>query len=73
MKKNIGTADRVIRIIVGVIIIILGLVLKSWWGIIGILPIFTAVISWCPPYALLGISTLKAEEKDESADIEGSE
>ncbi|MBW1861984.1 MAG: DUF2892 domain-containing protein [Deltaproteobacteria bacterium] len=73
MKKNIGTTDKVIRIIVGVIIIIIGFVFKSWWGIIGILPILTAAIGWCPPYALLGISTFKAEEKDDSPDMESSE
>ena len=73
MKKNIGTADRTIRIIVGVIIIILGLVFKSWWGIIGILPIITAAIGWCPPYTLLGISTRKDAEADSTPDEESSE
>ena len=66
MKKNIGTTDKVIRIIVGVIIIILGFVFKSWWGIIGILPLITAAIGWCPPYALLGISTRKVDAGDDS-------
>jgi predicted RND superfamily exporter protein len=73
MKKNVGSADKIIRIIVGIIIIILGLVFKSWWGIIGILPILTAMIGWCPPYALLGISTRKEEAKDDSPDEESSE
>jgi predicted RND superfamily exporter protein len=67
MKKNIGTTDKVIRIIVGIIIIILGLVFKSWWGIIGVLPIITAAIGWCPLYVPLGITTCKADKKVESS------
>jgi hypothetical protein len=58
MKKNVGRADRVIRIIVG--LFVLSLIFwgpKSLWGLIGILPILTAVISWCPAYAPFGITT----------------
>ena len=59
MTKNIGKLDKTIRIIVGVVILALGLWLKSWWGLIGLLPIATALAGWCPPYSLLGISTNK--------------
>lgn len=59
MTKNIGTLDRTLRIIVGVVILALGLWLKSWWGLIGLLLIATAAVGWCPPYSLLGISTCK--------------
>ena len=62
MTKNIGTLDKTIRIILGIAILALGLWLKSWWGLIGLLPLATALVGWCPPYALLGISTCKTDQ-----------
>jgi hypothetical protein len=57
MNKNIGNTDKVIRYILGAAIIIAGIYFKSWWGVIGIIPIATAAISWCPLYLPLGIKT----------------
>jgi len=60
MKKNIGGIDRFIRIIVGLFLI--SLIFwgpKTLWGLIGLIPLVTALMGWCPPYALLGISTNK--------------
>ena len=54
---GIGGIDRVVRVVAGIAIIVAGVVYQSWWGVIGIVPLGTAVFSWCPPYALLGIST----------------
>ncbi|HEY5123272.1 MAG TPA: DUF2892 domain-containing protein [Ignavibacteria bacterium] len=60
MKVNEGTADKVIRIVVGLaIIIVVGFVMKSWWGIIGILPLATGLASRCPMYSILGVNTCK--------------
>ena len=59
MKKNIGSTDRAIRMIAGVAIIGAGVYFQSWWGALGAIPIITALIGWCPPYAALGISTCK--------------
>jgi Protein of unknown function (DUF2892) len=59
MLKNVGSADRNIRIGLGIAIIIVGVVLQSWWGIIGLLPLLTAGLSFCPLYAVLGMSTCK--------------
>lgn len=61
MKANVGKADKVIRIVLGVAIIAAGIYFKSWWGAIGIIPILTAAISWCPLYTPLGIKTRKPE------------
>jgi len=61
MKCNIGKTDRIIRGLIGVIVIGIGIYLKSWWGAIGLLPIFTAAIGWCGLYKLFGISTCKAQ------------
>ncbi len=64
MKKNIGNTDKVIRLIIGLFIIIyVGFVLNSWWGLIGIIPIFTALISRCTLYYPFGISTCTKPEE----------
>ncbi len=64
MKKNIGNSDRIFRIALGLAIIIIGLVAKSWWGIIGIVPITTASLGHCPAYLPFGINTCKLDTKD---------
>jgi hypothetical protein len=67
MKKNVGNIDKVIRIILGVVIIVFGIYNQSWWGLVGIVPLFTAFISWCPVYSLIGVSTdrkVKVEKLD---------
>jgi hypothetical protein len=60
MKVNVGSADKVVRIILGLVIIALGIVYKSWWGAIGLLTLATVAFSFCPLYTLFGISTRKA-------------
>jgi sulfite exporter TauE/SafE len=57
MKKNMGKTDRTLRIIAGIIILAAGLYLKSWWGLIGLIPLGTALIGWCPLYVPFKIST----------------
>jgi len=61
MKQNVGTIDRVIRFIVGAAIIAAGVYYQNWWGAIGAIPLLTAIIGWCPPYALFGWNTCKKE------------
>ncbi len=57
MKCNIGKKDRVLRIVVGLLILGLGLWIQSWWGLIGAVPLVTGLIRRCPVYVPLGIST----------------
>jgi hypothetical protein len=60
MKSNVGSLDRILRALLGVAL--LGLAAAGvigWWGWLGIVPLATAAIGWCPPYAMLGISTCK--------------
>jgi len=60
MKQNIHNIERVIRVVLGLFIFSLVFVgPKSLGGLIGVLPILTGLIGWCPPYQLLGISTHK--------------
>jgi Protein of unknown function (DUF2892) len=61
MKINIGTADRVIRVIVGLVIIGLGVLGRSWWGLIGLLPLLTAAVRFCPAYVPFGLTTCARE------------
>ena len=61
MKNNVGSADRKIRLIAGLIIIFLGIYFKNWWGVVGVIPIVTGVIGWCPAYLPFGISTCKTK------------
>ncbi|MBU2513247.1 DUF2892 domain-containing protein [bacterium] len=68
MKKNVGSLDRIIRVVLGLAIIGLGIFFQSWWGAIGIVPLATAGIGWCPPYAVLGISTCKVKEESGQLD-----
>ncbi len=63
MKCNVGRTERIIRISIGVIAIFLGLYYRSWWGLIGLFPIITGTILYCPLNAALGISNCKAENK----------
>jgi hypothetical protein len=68
MKANVGSADRIIRFILGAVIIVLGFYFKSWWGVIGIVPIITATLNFCPAYSLIGVST-KTKVKTEKLKV----
>ena len=57
MKTNIGKMDRVIRIIVGVGILGAGYYFKSWWSLVGMVPLLTAFVGFCPAYIPFGLST----------------
>ena len=60
MKKNIGGAERIVRIIAGLAILSLAFVgPQSAWAYLGIVPLATGFIGWCPPYAIFGFSTCK--------------
>lgn len=59
MKINVGGIDRILRILVGVVLVVLaatGLVV-GWWGWLGVLPLATGLFRFCPAYPLLGINT----------------
>jgi hypothetical protein len=57
MTKNLGSVDRGIRAVLGVVIIAAGFIFNTWWGAVGIVPLFTALVGWCPAYVPFGIST----------------
>lgn len=60
-KKNVGTVDRALRIIAGLVLLTMFFMYPdaSWryWTLIGIIPLATGLMSSCPAYTILGIST----------------
>ena len=59
MKKNVGGIDRIVRIVLGIVIIAVGLFTQSWWGLVGLVPLLTAGMSFCPLYSVIGVSSCK--------------
>lgn len=58
MSKNVGATDRIVRIVAGVGILSLAFVgPHTAWGYIGLIPLVTGLIGWCPAYRLFGIRT----------------
>jgi len=65
MKKNIGNVERVVRVVLGVLVVSLAFVgPRSPWAFLAIIPIVTGLIGYCPPYALLGIDTTRRARRD---------
>ncbi len=60
MTANVGTVDRILRIVVGLGLLSMLLWVDGnakWWGLIGLGLIVTALVRWCPAYTLVGINT----------------
>lgn len=60
MNVNMGTVDRAVRFVVGIAVLSLVFVLEGnarWWGLIGLVPLGTSLLGWCPAYLPFGIST----------------
>lgn len=61
MKKNISGIERIVRIVAGLGILSLVFIgPETKWGYLGLIPLATGLIGWCPPYQLLGNSTCKS-------------
>jgi len=60
MKNNTGRTDRILRIVLGLLIAVTGIVLSSWWGLIGIVFLFTGIWGFCPFYSVFNIHTTKS-------------
>ena len=60
MKPNVGTADRVVRILAGLVLLGLVFILEGnarWWGLVGLVPLATGLVGWCALYKPFGIDT----------------
>lgn len=61
MVGNIGNIERVLRIVIGLALVVAAYMGKVGpWAYIGVIPLLTGVVGWCPPYHLLGINTKKS-------------
>ncbi len=66
MKTNVGSADKIVRIVVGIGLLSLFFILEGsmkFLGLIGIVPIATALMGWCPLYSVIGVNTCPLTEK----------
>ncbi len=60
MNHNIGGIDRPLRIVVGLALIVLALLhIGSPWTWVGVVPLVTGLVGWCPAYTVLGVSTCR--------------
>lgn len=67
MTKNMGGIDRIVRAVVGIVLILyaLGIIAPGTgynvWGWIGVVPLLTALVGWCPAYLPFGFKTCKTK------------
>jgi len=60
MKANVGGIDKILRIAIGIALIAMAYMnIVGVWGYIGVVPLLTGLIGWCPIYPILGIKTCK--------------
>ena len=60
MKPNVGTTDRALRIVLGVALLTLVFAIEGnarWLGLVGLIPLLTALRGWCPVYSVFGTTT----------------
>lgn len=58
MKSNVGGIDKILRIVAGVVLLALAIMgIGAPWTFIGIVPLATGLMGWCPAYSLLGMNT----------------
>lgn len=65
MKANVGSYDGGVRFLSGCGVLFMSVNGWGWWALLGLVPILSAVCSFCPLYALLRIDTAALEEKYE--------
>lgn len=61
MTKNVGGIDKIVRVVLGLALIAYGVMTGSWLGAIGLVPLATAAMGFCPAYLPLGMSTCPRE------------
>ena len=64
MKGKIGSVDAALRTVLGVVILLVGHHERSWWGLLGLVPLVTAMIGFCPLYWLVHLDTRTRDEID---------
>jgi hypothetical protein len=68
MMKNVGNTDRALRVFIGALLILLSLLnVIGPWGWIGLLPIATGLLRFCPAYTILGLRSCPVEHSADNA------
>lgn len=63
MTQNVGGIDRILRIVVGIALIAAAFTgAIGVWGYVGVVPLLTGLMGWCPPYAILGFNTCSVKK-----------
>lgn len=65
MEKNEGKFDRITRVILGLALIVVAFVTDIYWLLIGVVPLVTGAVGFCPAYKLLGVSTCSTKNQAE--------
>jgi hypothetical protein len=63
MKPNVGSLDRILRLLAGLAILGAGIYFKSWLGLLGLVPLLTAAFRVCPAYLPFGLNTCSIGKK----------
>lgn len=67
MQKNVHKVERIARVVIGLGITSLAFIgPKNPWFLLGLVPVATGLLGWCPPYAMLGINTCKLGQKNDA-------
>ena len=64
MPMNVGSTDKLLRIVLGLVLLALVFILDTparWWGLVGLVPLLTGLFNFCPLYAMLGISSASTD------------
>lgn len=65
MTSNVGKTDKVLRIVAGIVLLALFFILDGsarWLGLIGLVPLVTGLVGWCPAYAMIGVNTCPSRQ-----------
>jgi cadmium resistance protein CadD (predicted permease) len=63
VAHNVGRIDRIVRISLGTVTIVLGIVFRNWLGLIGLIPLVTGIFGFCPLYRIFHVSTESKADK----------
>ena len=62
MKSNVGSVDKIVRLVMALALFSLFFVLpgdQKWFGLVGFVPLLTGLMNWCPLYTIFGINTCR--------------
>jgi len=66
LKKNVGYLDSIIRVFIGAVIVASGLYLNNFWGLLGLILVFSGALSFCPIYRILNTTTISPDLEREN-------